>query len=121
MIKLRKALCVGLALGLLVSSQASARRIIVDQGDFIPTGTFGAGCTIGGAACGATTLPFFFDFGAGSTNLAYIYDRGVISFGDSNPGWGGSQRPGHGLWTSGHRAALCPRLNRRGGPVSSRD
>ena len=81
MIKLPKALCVGLALGLLATSQASARRIIVDQGDFLPTGTLGTGCTIGGAACGATTLPFFFDFGTGSTNLAYIYDRGVISFG----------------------------------------
>jgi hypothetical protein len=82
MIKLRKALCVGLALGLLVSSQATARRIIVDQGEFLPSGTLGTGCTIGGAVCTATTLPFFFDFGSGSTNLAYIYDRGIISFGD---------------------------------------
>lgn len=82
MMKLRKALCVGLALGLLVSSQAVARRTVIDQGEFLPQGTLGTGCTIGGAICTATTLPFFFDFGTGSTNLAYIYDRGIISFGD---------------------------------------
>jgi len=85
MMKLRKALCVGLALGLLVTSQAAARRIVIDQGEFLPSGTLGTGCTIGGAACGATTLPFFFDFGSGSTNLAYIYDSGIISFGAPIP------------------------------------
>lgn len=85
MTMLRNALCVGLALGLLVPSQAVARRTIVDQGEFLPQGSLGAGCVIGGAACGATTLPFSFDFGTGSTNQAFIYDRGVISFGAPIP------------------------------------
>ena len=78
--KLRNALCVGLVLSLL-SSQALARRTVVDQGEFLPAGSLGTGCVIGGAACAPTILPFFFDFGSGSTNQAYIYDRGIISFG----------------------------------------
>jgi hypothetical protein len=85
MTKLRNALCVGLALGLLVPSQAEARRTVIDQGEFLPSGTLGAGCTIGGAACTATILPFFFDFGTGSTNQAFIYDSGIISFGSPIP------------------------------------
>src|SRR6187549_91764 len=82
---LRKALCVGLALGLLVPSEASARRTVIDQGEFLPQGSLGPGCVIGGGACDATILPFFFDFGTGSTNQAFIYDRGIISFGTAIP------------------------------------
>lgn len=85
MVKFRKAFFVGLALGLLASSEAVARRTIVDQGEFLPQGSLGAGCIIGGPTCTATTLPFFFDFGTGSTNQAFIYDRGVISFGAPIP------------------------------------
>ncbi len=77
----RNALFLGLALGLLASSPAAARRTVIDQGEFLPSGSLGAGCTIGGAACTATTLPFFFDYGMGSTNQAFIYDSGIISFG----------------------------------------
>ena len=83
--KLRKAFCVGLALGLLIPSQGSARRIVIDQGEFLPQGSLGTGCVIGGGACDATILPFFFDFGTGSTNQAFIYDRGIISFGAEIP------------------------------------
>jgi hypothetical protein len=81
MTKLRNAACIGLALGILLPSEAPARRTVIDQGQFLPSGSLGAGCTIGGAACTATDLPFFFDFGTGSTNQAFIYDSGIISFG----------------------------------------
>lgn len=67
------------------ASSVSARNTVIDAGQFIPQGSLTAGCTIGGAACTATTMPFFFDFGNGSTNQAYIYDRGIISFGQALP------------------------------------
>ena len=86
MSKLRNAFCVGVALGLFIpTTQAAARRIVIDQGEFLPEGSLGTGCVIGGAACSATILPFFFDFGTGSTNQAFIYDRGIISFGTAIP------------------------------------
>jgi len=87
MMEFRKAFLLGLTLGLLAtSSPLAARRTVIDQGEFLPPGSLGTGCTIGGAACGATTLPFFFDFGGGLTNQAFIYDSGVISFGVPIPG-----------------------------------
>ena len=70
---------------LLSASPAEARHIVIDQGQFIGPGTIGPACTIGGPACAATTLPFSFDFGAGATNLAYIYDSGIVSFGAPIP------------------------------------
>jgi hypothetical protein len=85
MASLRKALILGFGLSLLAASQAAARRTVIDVGEFLPQGSLGAGCTIGGAACDPTLLPFFFDFGTGSTNQAYIYDRGIISFGAPIP------------------------------------
>lgn len=79
---LRKALVsFSLVMAFLLPSEASARRIIIDQGQFLPLGNLGPGCTIGGAACAPTTLPFFFDFGTGSTDQVYIYDSGIVSFG----------------------------------------
>ena len=81
MTKLRNAIVLGVGLGLLASSAATARRTVIDQGEFLPQGSLGTGCTIGGAVCTATILPFFFDFGGGSTNQAFIYDSGIISFG----------------------------------------
>lgn len=86
MAKLLKALSLGFALCVLVSTQAGARRTVIDEGEFLPEGSLGSGCVIGGAVCDPTILPFFFDFGTGSTNEAFIYDRGIISFGAPVPG-----------------------------------
>ena len=105
MSKLRNALCAGVALGLFVPTQAAARRIVIDQGEFLPSGSLGTGCVIGGAACSATILPFSFDFGTGSTNQAFIYDRGIISFGDGNPERRRSKWSFHELRRAGDRAA----------------
>lgn len=65
----------------LFAAPAAARRTVIDQGQFIDIGTPTDPCTIGGAPCTATILPFSFDFGSGLTNQAYIYDSGIISFG----------------------------------------
>lgn len=79
-------LMVGLAATLLpLASAAVARRTVIDQGQFIPATDSVAACTIGGPACAATTLPFSFDFGTGLTDQAFIYDRGIISFGAPIP------------------------------------
>lgn len=79
------AFSLALALPLCVSSPAAARVTVIDAGQFIPQGSLTAGCTIGGAACTATIMPFSFNFGNGITNQAYIYDRGIISFGQALP------------------------------------
>jgi hypothetical protein len=60
---------------------AVARITVIDQGQSIPASNAVTACTIGGTACSAITLPFSFDFGTGLTNQAFIYDRGIISFG----------------------------------------
>ena len=73
------------ACALLATSAATARRTVIDEGDFLDPGTPTTACTIGGDPCTATTMPFFFDFGSGSTNLAYIYDSGIVSFGAPIP------------------------------------
>jgi PEP-CTERM motif len=71
------------ALAAVVSAApADARRTVIDQGQFIDIGSPIDACTIGGAPCDPTILPFSFDFGTGLTNEAFIYDRGIISFGD---------------------------------------
>lgn len=84
----RAALLTAALLGLVVlsASPTEARKIVIDQGQFIAPGLpLGPACTIGGPACTATTLPFSFDFGTGSTNLAYIYNSGIVSFGAPIP------------------------------------
>lgn len=76
------------ALGLVTvfaSAEVAARRVIIDQGQFIDTGTSIDACTIGVAGCTAVTLPFSFDFGTGLTDQAFVYDRGIISFGQEIP------------------------------------
>lgn len=86
MTTLRKVLLsLSLAGAVLIPSQATARRTVIDQGEFLPLGNLGPACTIGGAACTATILPFSFDFGTGVTNQVYIYDRGIVSFGAPIP------------------------------------
>jgi hypothetical protein len=71
--------------GLIAATPADARRTVIDVGEFIDAGTAIDACTIGGATCDATILPFLFDFGTGATNEAYIYDRGIVSFGAPIP------------------------------------
>lgn len=66
------------------AGQASARSIVIDKGEFVDSSGLGAACTIG-QVCAATTLPFTFNFGNGPTNLVYIYDRGIVSFGAPIP------------------------------------
>jgi hypothetical protein len=61
-----------------------ARRTVIDQGEFIDASNSITACTIG-LACAPINLPFSFDFGTGTTDLAYVYDRGIISFGDQIP------------------------------------
>ena len=65
---------------------AQARITVIDQGQSIPASNAVPACTIGGAACTGITLPFSFNFGTGVTNQAFIYDRGIISFGAPIPG-----------------------------------
>ena len=80
-------LAIGLCAALLpLGSSAWARRTVIDQGQSIPVTNAVTACTIGGTACAATTLPFSFNFGTGPTNQAFIYDRGIISFGAPIPG-----------------------------------
>jgi hypothetical protein len=69
----------------IASAPADARRTVIDQGEFIDPGTSIDACTIGGDPCTATILPFSFDYGSGLTNEAFIYDRGIISFGSAIP------------------------------------
>jgi PEP-CTERM motif len=68
----------------LLASPASARRTVIDQGQFIDIGSEITPCTIG-VSCAGTSLGFSFDFGNGLTDQAYIYDRGIISFGQEIP------------------------------------
>lgn len=74
-----------LATAAFAESPVEARRIIIDQAEFISPGTIGTACTIGGAACTGTTLPFTFDFGGGPTDQVFIYDSGIVSFGAPIP------------------------------------
>ena len=69
----------------LAAAPADARRTVIDIGEFIDPGTLEAACVIGGAACTSVTMPFSFDFGNGLTDQAFIYDRGIVSFGEPIP------------------------------------
>ena len=51
----------------LLASPASARRTVIDQGQFIDIGSEITPCTIG-VACTGTSLGFSFDFGNGLTD-----------------------------------------------------
>lgn len=78
---------IGLAAAFLpLGSAAVARITVIDQGQSIPAANAVTACTIGGPACTAFTLPFSFNFGTGVTNQAFIYNRGIISFGAPIPG-----------------------------------
>jgi hypothetical protein len=85
MTALRNVLISALSLSALcLTSEATARRTVIDQGEFIDASNSITACTIG-LACSPITLPFSFDFGTGTTDLAYVYDRGIVSFGDPIP------------------------------------
>ena len=55
-----------------VTTPAEARRVVIDQGQFLPPDTFSDGCTIGQGLCASVTMPFTVNFGAGATNQAFI-------------------------------------------------
>lgn len=85
MIVTRKAIFAATILASLgLSTEAVGRRTVIDQGQFLPTTTEIDPCTIG-VACTAITLPFSFDFGTGSTDQAFVYSNGVVSFGEQIP------------------------------------
>jgi hypothetical protein len=69
---------------LALSSEAAARRTVIDKGESIPASSAVSACTIG-VACTPITLPFSFDFGTGLTNQAFIYNSGIVSFGQQIP------------------------------------
>ena len=81
-----RTLAIGLTLSVLVPSHAFGRGIVIDQAEFLPFLSPVTPCTIGGAACTATTLPFTLNLSSGATTDAFIYDRGIISFGAPIPG-----------------------------------
>lgn len=76
---------IGVASLAFAAPAAQARSIVIDQGQFLSEGSLEAGCTIGSDPCAPATMPFSFDFGAGATNQAYIYNSGIISFGAPIP------------------------------------
>jgi hypothetical protein len=83
---LRKALLAGLAAtAIFCSTEASARRTVIDQGQTISVTNPITACTIGIAGCAAITLPFSFNFGMGITNQAFVYNSGIVSFGAPIP------------------------------------
>lgn len=62
-------------------SPAEARRVAIDQGDFVPPDTFTTLCTIGAACTTSYTMPFQVDFGSGLTDQAFLYQQGIVTFG----------------------------------------
>lgn len=81
----RKAILALLISGTFLSSPATSRGTVIDKGETIPVTNSITACTIGIAGCSAITLPFAFDFGTGSTNQAFVYNSGVVSFGAPIP------------------------------------
>jgi hypothetical protein len=85
-LKTRLLAATGCAIALVVgvTTPAEARRVVIDQGQFLPPDSFSDGCTIG-QDCDAVTMPFTVNFGSGATNQAFIYSNGVVSFGSQIP------------------------------------
>jgi len=81
----RKAILAALLLSGTLSSQAMSRGTVIDKSETIPVTNSITACTIGIAGCLPITLPFAFDFGTGSTNQAFVYNSGVVSFGAPIP------------------------------------
>jgi hypothetical protein len=75
---------------LFASYPAQARLIVIDNAEFLPSLSPVTPCTIGGATCSPTLLPFVLNLSSGDTNEAFIYDRGIISFGAPLPAIGAS-------------------------------
>jgi len=70
---------------LLTSSQADARRRVVDtdgDGNVIPLDLEGY-CDFNGDDCGSIPLGYSIDFGAGAVNSFIVYGNGLFSFGNS--------------------------------------
>ena len=62
-------------------SPAQARRVAIDQGDFMPLVNFAALCSVGQACTTSYTMPFQVDFGSGLTDQAFLYQQGIVTFG----------------------------------------
>jgi PEP-CTERM motif-containing protein len=73
---------------LLAGAPAAARTIVIDNAEFLPSLSPVTPCTIGGGTCSPVTLPFTLNLSSGATSDAYIYDRGIISFGTPLPAIG---------------------------------
>jgi hypothetical protein len=73
---LKRSVLAGLGL-VAAANPAYANRIQIDSGDtnFTP-------CVIGGAPCAGLTMPFSADFGTGAFNRVYVYNNGLVSFGN---------------------------------------
>ncbi|GAA3898739.1 hypothetical protein GCM10022276_17090 [Sphingomonas limnosediminicola] len=75
------AVSMGIALSLLSSTPAEARGIVIDAPEFLPTLSSITPCTIGGSTCDPTAT----NLSGGVLANAYIYDRGIVSFGSPLP------------------------------------
>lgn len=61
---------------------AEARRSVADKGEYLESSAFDLGCAVGDPTCTAFILPFSVSLGGGlSTNEAFAYRNGVVSFG----------------------------------------
>jgi PEP-CTERM motif len=72
-------------LGLVASGwslSAQARDAVIDGNPLNPI----TACTLGGAACVATSMGFTANFGSGSFSGLYIYTNGLVSFGSEIAG-----------------------------------
>jgi len=80
MMNFRLSLCFAVA-SLIGTSPAAARTIVIDAPEFLPPLSTIAPCTIGGATCD----PIATNLVPGELANAYIYDRGIVSFGSPLP------------------------------------
>jgi hypothetical protein len=72
----KRTVLAGLMVGACWSISASARTVVIDNGDTdVPP------CAIGGSPCAGLTMPFSADFGVGAFNKIYVYNNGLVSFG----------------------------------------
>lgn len=66
---------------LLTASPAAARYIVIDRPEFLPSLSSTTACTIGGGLCSGVSTNLI----APQLGQAYIYDRGIVSFGSPLP------------------------------------
>lgn len=66
---------------LFAAAPAAARYIVIDQPEFLPSLSSVTPCTIGGTPCTGVSTGLT----APELSTAYIYDRGIVSFGSALP------------------------------------